>query len=334
MIDWDSDERLRMVADALLTAKSHPESTKTYVEIAKELSQIFPEYSFSEEKVRHYWRRNRNNKRKLKPQDGRINIQELRDIKQYKFPTEEVRIVCISDIHGLDYHNKYEIFLETVNFIEENENTYAIILGDMINFATRTSKSSPYTSRGPEEEILLVKEDLQPIKDKILGGVGGNHGKDRGLRSDGIDPEYILFRDLGIEDIYFGNIGIIRTDLNDLSYFLVFAHGARGMSARKRTTRLVNPEEVQGIYPNADIYVTGHTHLFGYFTDSVRLINPIENKIVEKEQHLVSSGATQGYEGSYVEAKLLKPVSIGLAHIILKNKLKPFGGKEVDVLFR
>ncbi len=328
-----ADGRVQVAVKLFLDHKQKNRKV-SYEEIANNLGDFFPEYQFTSEAVRGYWRRNRAMLTGKFSKDGRTDLPGLREIKKWTFEQDLVEIVCLYDIHGLDDHAHYDLFLDKLDYIAENDNVYAIIGGDLINFATRTSLSSPYTSASPGDEIKQTVKDLKKIAPKLLGAVKGNHDGDRGLRGDGIDPIEVIMSKLELEDIYFSNLGILNLKLPDVNYHLVFAHGARGGAARKKAGQLASLEDLMDIYPNGDIFCTSHTHAQGFYRTASREINKIEDSINVRYHTCVSCGSYCGYESSYAEAKLYSPQPVGLAHIILPNKLDVDGSKIIDVVFR
>lgn len=335
MVGKWQDSRVIPVVNAFLISKHAGNIRKTYQDIADELGSVFPEYTFTGEAVRGYWKDSLRDTIKNQATDGRVTATDKpRGIKDWEFKHDSIEIVSLFDLHGLDTHTHYKILEDKVDYITDTSNAYAIVGGDLINFATTNSKSSTYESDSPSKEIKQLAEELSPIKDKILGAVGGNHGKDRGLRGDGVDPEEAIFARMGIPEIYFGNVGVLNLKLPDVNYYVVFSHGARGGGARRRAGQLVSLEDLQGVYPNADLYMTGHTHLFGHYVIASREIDKVANTVCIRYQHCVSAGSAFGYEGSYAEAKLYAPHPVGLAHIHLPNKLGKHGEKVIDVVFR
>jgi len=329
-----SDPRVCSVIKAYLTSKLFNKEGLTYNQIAEELSKIFPEYDFTGESVRHFWRDNKETIKPLPSFDGRVNIENIKEIKTWNFKEEKIEVVCVADTHGLDQHAHYNIFRDKIDYIQDKDNAYILLVGDLINFATKNSVSSPYTSRDPRKEIKIISTELLRVKNKILGAVGGNHDKDRGLRSDGLDPMDEIMAIIGLSDLYYFNIGVLNLKLSNVNYYTVFAHGTgRGIS-RKKPSQLNSLEYLHHIYPSADLYITGHTHLPGLYLTSIRDIDRIETKIRSIDQYCISIGSCMGYEDSYAEAKLLEPQPIKLAHIFLHDHLDNHGGKIVDVRFR
>lgn len=306
---------------------SHAEST-TY------LNEKF-QHNYTQDSVQDYIKRNRNvfGYRGLDRKVIPVSEEKVRVITPYDFSEfKEIEIVALFDMHGLDHHAYVDVFLYKKEYIMEKENRFAILGGDLYNFATKTSKSSCYTTDSPAMEQEFFKEHLKQLAPRILVGIGGNHDKDRGLRGDGIDPMESLFDIAGIGSKYAGNIGIISVSLKDILYNIVVAHGVRGGNARTLGGKLNGCSDMWNIYPNADIYLSGHTHMSAHIPQSTRLIE--NGNIRNHKYHYIVCGNALGYEGSYAEAMLLKPLPISVAHIKLSTERDRAGQKIVDAIFR
>ncbi len=329
MIDnkWEN-ESVVSVAKAFIQQKH----IRTWGEISDEISKIFPQYEFTEIMVRKWWSRyKQNHDINLVKKDGRINI-KTRDIIKYEFD-HEIEIVFLYDTHGLDYNADYNIFRNKIDYIENNENVVAILGGDLMNIATRTSLSTPYGSDDPQRELIVVSEELKRIKDKILGSVIGNH-EARGIRGDGIDPARELASRIGIEHLYFGNIGILNLIIKGTSYLVCFQHGNRGSGSRTKTGQMISAIDLQKIYPNCDWYVVGHSHISGFYIGSIREVDNIEETIKARYQYYLCAGSTFGFENSYGEAKMYEPQPILLAHLTLTGEIFSNGEKGYSIQFK
>ena len=79
---------------------------------------------------------------------------------------------------------------------------FLILGGDLINNNTRSSVGSPWDDTvRPREQKRLMVEALEPIKDRILCCVSGNHER-RSLKDADDDPPYDIMTKLDLEDVY------------------------------------------------------------------------------------------------------------------------------------
>ena len=102
-----------------------------------------------------------------------------------------ITIIPISDVHyGALEHMKKE-WAEFCKMVEQSENTYLILGGDLVNNNVRTcSFINPYDEIvRPRDQKHRMVEFLEPIKDRILCAVSGNH-EARSIRDDDTDITY------------------------------------------------------------------------------------------------------------------------------------------------
>ena len=184
--------------------------------------------------------------------------------------TKYIEIVAIGDVHSGDDWCDEQAVKEVINYVLEKPYRYVILNGDLINNAIKTAISDVYGSNDPEMEIRHVARLFMPIKDRILAMGSGNH-EERTLKLTGIDPSrYIAIR-LGVEDKYASNSFLlflsvgrshtyrqVHKHVRQQVYSIFVQHGYGG--GKKSGSKLNNLNASDGIVPNADIYVMGHTH--------------------------------------------------------------------------
>lgn len=65
---------------------------------------------------------------------------------------------------------------EYIGWVNEEENRYVLLGGDLVDAGHQQSKGSPFEQIGdPQEEVWKFCRMLAPIRHRILGYVGGNH---------------------------------------------------------------------------------------------------------------------------------------------------------------
>jgi predicted phosphodiesterase len=176
-----------------------------------------------------------------------------------------------------------------------------------------------------QDQIDMAVKLLEPIKDKILCILDGNH-EERTKRVAGIDiTSFMAFR-LGVEEIYSTGTGAVLLDLKfgkghrsgvktaSHHFTVVVAHGARsGVSIGSAATGL---EGLQKIIVNADLYVIGHTHKILNFIKEVYFVNSygfLETKI----QYYINATAFLRY-GDYGKDRLYPPTTIKPQAVIVR----------------
>ena len=90
-----------------------------------------------------------------------------------------LRLVVISDPHyGNPYHSPKHL-KRSLEFVEKNDDVFAILAGDLCESVVKTSKGEIFNQVGSprQQRDWLIDEALPPIKKKIIGMCTGNHEK-------------------------------------------------------------------------------------------------------------------------------------------------------------
>lgn len=239
---------------------------------------------------------------------------------------EPITIVPLGDAHyGAREFNEAR-WNETIQRIKDDPYCYAVIVGDMIDNGLKNSVTNVYEQTAmPGEQKRWLLTALEPIKDKILAAVGGNHER-RSKKEVDSDPLYDVFCKLGIEDKYrsriaFLNVRFIPDDGSKrsehgsarTSYAIAVTHGAGGGmyvgSGANRTAMF-------GAYIGVDILITGHTHKPMTFPVS-RLVFDAQNCTVRQDQFTVVVASSFLDYGGYPVERLLTPTAKTLTEIRL-----------------
>ena len=180
---------------------------------------------------------------------------------------KSAEIHTFADLHiGDKFCNEGEI-KERIKYVKETPNAYAILNGDIINNATKTSVSDCYAEMlTPTQQMTRFVELFEPIKDKILCITSGNH-ENRTYNKEGIDITRLCARELGIEDRYSKSGAVVFLRLGKQSprfhnrrvcYTIYCTHGTGG--GRKEGAKATRLADMASII-DADIYIHSHTHL-------------------------------------------------------------------------
>jgi len=225
---------------------------------------------------------------------------------------QAVHIYVIGDAHLGSKEHRIDEFQETIERVRTEPDTYAILNGDLINNALPASKSDPFEEQlSPEGQISRLRDLLEPIKDRILGIIEGNHER-RTYRSTGLNPTRILARELGIEHLYdptgnviFINFGKTPTCRSGFTFTIYQVHGTGG--GRTVGSKMNNLHRMAGVI-NADVYVHGHTHMPAIFKENYCLTDTRSKSVRETERLFVNSNAYQAY-GGYGQEKIYTPAN-------------------------
>lgn len=236
---------------------------------------------------------------------------------------ESIVIFPISDVHygALEHMNKE--WMDFCKLVEKTPNAYIILGGDLVNNNVRTcSFINPYDELvRPREQKKRMVEFLEPIKDRILCAVSGNH-EARSIKDDDIDITYDIMAKLDIEDLYRPNTAFMKVSLGHRntddtpiqSYTFAVTHGAGGGIYTGAT---VNRNERFGnVIEGLDCLVVGHTHK-GTVSKPAKIVIDRKNDKVSMSHYTVISMVSWLNYGGYAMQKMLLP-----SHVADPQKLK------------
>ena len=239
----------------------------------------------------------------------------------------DLTIIPISDVHlGAAEHMEKEwaSFCESVL---SDPGVRIILVGDLINNATRNSVSNVFEeTMRPREQKKMMTQMLMPLRDRILASVSGNHER-RSLKVADDDPSYDIMCKLDLEHLYRENIAFIKIQmgkaradgLTNPTYTIVATHGAGGGIY---TGAAVNRNERFGyVIDGMDCLIVGHTHKPFVTQPSKIKINPYNNTVSMRPFKVVSTTSWLNF-GGYAAQKMLLPSSHAVQTITLTGKRK------------
>jgi hypothetical protein len=238
-----------------------------------------------------------------------------------KFNT--IQIIPLADGHLGDENCDLNLFKKTIDYIKNTPNCYAILNGDLINNALKTSKSDIYKENmtmAKQQELLI--DLLLPIKDKILVISPGNHERRTELAS-GVNPLWFVARILGLSDRYaegqytltvlFGKYKSSNTQRNSVVIQGVHGTGGGSTIGGKANAMLKLGE----ILANADIYITAHTHQIIDIPDAIFIYNPLTRKVEKHIRQFFNCNSFVKY-GGYAEEKMYAPTDTEPRMLLIK----------------
>ena len=253
-----------------------------------------------------------------------------------KLGNGSIEVLPISDVHyGAVEHNA-EAWEKLLKYVCDNSHVYVIIGGDMMNNATRSSVSNIFeeTVRPRDQKRYMVKA-LEPIRDKVLCLVPGNHER-RSVKDADDEPLYDIACCLDLEEYYRPNIAFMCVQLGDKgdgyareNYKFAVTHGAGGGIYTGAT---VNRNERFGnIIEGIDVLLVGHTHKGTVSRPSKIVFDIVRNTVYQKEYVVMSMVSWMSY-GGYAAQKMLLPSTYSQPQrIILKDS--PTHDKKVEVIW-
>jgi predicted phosphodiesterase len=244
----------------------------------------------------------------------------------FTFPAEweNIELYPLGDIHIGDPKTDIKLFQNFVKYIKEKENRIVVCVGDLLNNALKSSVSNVYNeTMNPNEQRKWLAVELQPIKDRILCMVSGNH-EYRTKKEADLDPIEWLSEKLGIK-YYSEDELAIKISFGEgynqkpITYTFMLTHGAGG---GKRPGSVINNLELYAMtLDGADVVIVGHSHRrFGY-KFSPRVFDPRNNIVKQVDRLCVVSSSWQDF-GGYAARKMLIPGTKGAEPIILNGRVK------------
>ncbi len=221
---------------------------------------------------------------------------------------DEVILATMGDWHVGAATCDMDAVEDFVGRVKDN-GAMVLLMGDLTENAIIGSVGAVFEQiMAPREQVKEVIRILEPIKDQIIGQVGGNHGN-RTMKVAGINPDEIICWELQVP--YFGHTaaGRIRVGRNT-DWRIVAHHGAGGGRLLGSKLNVVS-QKLPDIVPMADLYLAGHTHADVAGSDYRTAISLRSGtaQIVRQRRHFSGTGALLDYDGSYAEAMMLPPAS-------------------------
>lgn len=240
-----------------------------------------------------------------------------------------LKIKTMADLHIGEANCDIKLIQKTIEEIKDDKETYVLLNGDLINNATKASVSDVYSERiSPMEQLQLCKELFEPIKDKILGIVDGNHER-RSYNASGIRLMEILAEELGISDRYDPNglVIFVRFGKDNhgrkIRYSIYMTHGTGG--GKKAGAKVNALENMAGLI-DTDIYIHSHTHLPVVMKQAFYRVDNINSTIGCVDKLFVNTNSFLNY-GGYGEAYEFHPSSKSVPTIYLSGYYKKFEAK-------
>ena len=100
----------------------------------------------------------------------------------HRFPERpDLDIIPVSDVHLGASEHMWQAWEDFRKQVLESPNTYLVLGGDLINNATRSSVSNVFEETiRPRDQKRMMTAMLEPLRDRILCAVTGNHERRSG----------------------------------------------------------------------------------------------------------------------------------------------------------
>ncbi|MDK2979630.1 MAG: hypothetical protein PWP52_2344 [Bacteroidales bacterium] len=224
------------------------------------------------------------------------------DIRREK---KDIQLVPFGDLHYGDKSCNWEKAQKMIDWIDNEKNTRVILMGDLVNSATKTSVGGALfdeTMHG-QDQLDFVIDALRPIKKKLYGALVGNHSQ-RIIESTGYDPIKLLCNELHTN--YYGYGQFIKIKGNGVHYDIYATHGSS--FATLPYTKIKSCLNLS-MHKDADIFLMGHVHDLQMYAQEVERIQ--YNQVIKSKRYFVLTGHYLNYDNSYAEMKNLIPSKQG-----------------------
>lgn len=244
----------------------------------------------------------------------------------------ELYIMVFADEHIGDPLSNKPALKARIEKVRTTPNLYAILNGDLMNNATKTSVSDSYAETlSPQQQLDMLVELFTPIKDKILCIAPGNH-EHRTYIKEGIDITAILASRLGLLDYYaptaaymflrFGQ-DVKNHRSQKLIYTFYITHGRRaGRTAGAKINALMGLRNIV----DADVYIHSHSHIPAVLKQPRHKVDVQHGKVTACDALFVNTAANLEY-GGYGETFEFEPASMKTPTIHLSGRYKEADGR-------
>lgn len=250
------------------------------------------------------------------------------EVITHKIPgNDDITLWLIGDVHiGAAEFNE-EQFKRDIGNIEKDPNARVVLIGDLINNAVKSSVSNVYEERMmPAAAKKYAVKEFEPIKDKIICAVGGNHEM-RSVKEVDDDPAYDIMCKLDIENVYRRNAAFVKLQIgnpqrdgeHNPTYTLFVTHGSGGGTTIGGSAN--KQQRVQQIYEGIDVFIQGHTHKAVNFFPQRVVFDKHNNKIKFRTITCVNAPAYLDY-GGYAMRGGLQPFANVVSQVVLSGNKK------------
>ena len=109
-------------------------------------------------------------------------------------------LLPLGDLHRGDRHLTARGLAKLKGYLDwtmDRPNAFVFLMGDILNVASRTSKTNPFESTSGDDEYAKAVELFRPYSSRIIGCITGNH-ESRMYKDYGFNPLQPFCNELGI----------------------------------------------------------------------------------------------------------------------------------------
>lgn len=238
----------------------------------------------------------------------------------------DVLIYPLADVHLGSEEADFPAFESLISQIASEPRSYVVLAGDLLDNGVKNSVTNSYRqTMRPSDAKREIARALEPVQNKILAFLPGNHERRNGKEVDN-DPAYDIACKLDLEDIYRENLAVIRIGLGrrpenakEYVYNIAIMHGASGGMYPGATVNR-NDNYLQAL-DGIDILIAAHAHKPYALRGSKLWLNYNNRRMMQRPTLSMCAGSWLAY-GGYPTQKQLRPVAEPGA-----NKLMLYGNR-------
>lgn len=228
----------------------------------------------------------------------------------------EAVVYPLADVHLGAQGSDSQAFYELIQQIACEPNSYVTLQGDLIDNGTRNSVTDIFkATMPPSQQKREMAKALEPIRDKILCLLPGNHERRSGKDADS-DPTYDIAAKLDLEDRYREDMAFIRIGLGEkrghqgngkpYAYNIACVHGAGGGALPGASVNRADrfAQAIDGV----DVFIHAHAHKPYAYRGSKLVLDVPNKRVTRRPTLIIGAGSWLGYVG-YPIQKMLTPAA-------------------------
>ena len=252
----------------------------------------------------------------------------------HRFPEgRDITIIPIADVHLGSEECMEQKFISFIGTLAEKPDVYVCLLGDLLDNGTRNGITNVFRALDPPSvQKRMMAKILEPIRDKILFCLDGNHERRSGKDADD-SPCYDIMAKLDLEHLYRENVAFVKIQFGEQEsesgtrtngsrrpcYTIVGMHGAGGGAL---TGASVNRNERMAYaIDNMDCMIVGHSHRPVITQPGKIYIDTRNNQVTVKPFKVVTATSWLSW-GGYSAQKQLTPTTNAPQTLTLRGDRK------------
>lgn len=240
----------------------------------------------------------------------------------------QIELIVIGDTHIGSANFNDALLKNVIDYVLEKENRYIVLNGDILDCNFKDSIGNVYeNAMSPSVALAYAVNLFEPVKERIICSIGGNHDHDRSMKQIDISYAQQLAVMLDIPDKFSADSIVLFLSVIDgvkgrtnkeIQYTVFCSHGNNG-GGGTMGSKANALEKMSLSIPNADLYIHSHTHTPMIFKDTFFELDAKKKTLVQKERLYVNTNSYLRWQNSYGEKKLLKPQSMSVPIIKFKS---------------